>query len=414
MTIEDSRDGPPVGKPVQVRVKGDDFGKLREIAGEIKTYLSSVEGVTDVMDNFPPGKDEVRPILDLEKIHAMGLDVRTAAAEVRGAFEGIEATTIHDGEEEVEVMVKYDPEHRRSLADLGLMYFSTPAGMIPFSNVAQMERREGFAQISHHNRKRTINVLADVDEKVITSREINERLMAKFADVQEQHPGYSLSFGGEFEDTQESLASLVRAFGLAILLIYMILGTLFHSFAQPLIVMVAIPFSFVGVVFGFYVMDEPLGMFAIVGIIALCGIVVNESLVLIDFINQRRHEGAGRWESIRDAGVVRFRPIILTSITTIVGLIPMSAGMFKVDPFLRPMTLAMTWGQSFATVLTLVIVPCVYAIFDDVCILLTKRPLGHAADLEEEGAAGGPGAAAEGAGGGAVPAQVQLSPGQSE
>lgn len=376
MSFEDRRDGPPVGKAVQIRIRGDNFDTLKRIADEIKAYLSTLDGVTEIMDNFPPGKDEVRPVLDLERVALAGLDVRSVAAEIRGAFDGIEATTVHDGDEEVEVMVKYDESYRSSLSDVSEMQFATPQGMIPFRNIGHIERTRGFSSISHFNQKRTINVLADVVEGKMTSKEANEAVMARFADIPVRYPGYSLDFGGEFEDIQESLSAMVRAFTVTLILIYVILGGLFSSFTQPFIVMFAVPFSFIGAIFGLYLINEPLGMFAIIGIIALAGIVVNDSLILIDFINTRRREGVGLRHSIIHAGAARLRPILLTSITTVAGLFPMAYGIFGGDPLLRPMALSIVWGLTFSTILTLVIIPCVYAIGDDYAKLVLRHPLG--------------------------------------
>jgi multidrug efflux pump subunit AcrB len=376
MSFEDTRDGPPVGKAIQVRVRGDNLDTLQKIAAQIKEYLGTIDGVSEIMDNFPPGKDEVRPVLDLERLAAAGLDVRTVAQEIRGAFDGIKASTVHDGDEEIDIVVKYAEPFRGSIADVGEMHFATPAGMVPFGNLGGIERATGVASISHYNRKRTINVLADVDTDIITSSEANRLLMEKFDEIPFLYPGYTLEFGGEFEDIQESLDAMVRAFTITIILIYVILGGLFASFVQPLIVMFAVPFSFIGAILGLYIINEPLGMFAIIGIIALSGIVVNDSLILIDFINNRRREGAGLRHSIIHAGAARLRPILLTSITTIAGLLPMATGLFGGDPFLRPMALSIVWGLVFATALTLVVIPCVYAIADDMTIFVARRPLG--------------------------------------
>lgn len=376
LSFEDRRDGPPVGKAVQIRIRGDNFDTLKKIADEIKAYLATLDGVSEIMDNFPPGKDEVRPELDLERVALAGLDVRTVAAEIRGAFDGIESTTVHDGDEEVEVIVKYNEAYRSSLSDVSEMQFATRDGMVPFRNIGQIERTRGVSAISHFNQKRTINVLADVVEGKMTSKEANEAVMAKFEDIPIRYPGYSLDYGGEFEDIQESLSAMVRAFTVTLILIYVILGGLFASFLQPLIVMFAVPFSFIGAILGLYLINEPLGMFAIIGIIALAGIVVNDSLILIDFINTRRREGVGLRHSIIHAGAARLRPILLTSITTIAGLFPMAYGIFGGDPLLRPMALSIVWGLTFSTVLTLIIIPCVYAIGDDYSKLILRHPLG--------------------------------------
>lgn len=378
LSFEETRQGPPVGKPVAVRVKGDNFEVLRGIADQVKAKLRSMEGVKDIVDSFPAGKDEVRPELDQDKLAALGLDVRTVATEVRGAFEGIEATRVYDGNDELEIMVKYAEPYRRSLAGLEEMKFATAGGLVPFSNIGEMIRQPGYSQITHHNQKRTIQVSADIVEELTNSRRVNEALMAEFAGLEREHPGYTLDFGGEYEDTQESLQSMMRAFLVTIVLIYVILGGLFQSFLQPFIVMFAVPFAFIGVVIGFFLMGQPMGMFSTIGIIALAGIVVNDSLILIDFINRERGRGSGRDRSILRAGAARLRPILLTSITTILGLTPMSLGLFGVDEFLKPMAMAIAWGLCFATALTLVVIPCVYRIFDDVSMLLFKRPLGAA------------------------------------
>ena len=385
INIEESQDGPPVGKPVQVRIIGDNFDTLQVIAAEIKDYLRGVEGVKDVIDSFPPGKDEVRPELDMEKIAALGLDVRTIATEIRGAFEGLEATRIYDGNEEVEVMVKYDEDSRGSLSSLADMQFATPAGMVPFSNVARLERRPGVAAIAHYFEKRTINVTADVVPRVITSNRVNQLLMEEFAEVSSEYPGYSLTFGGEFEDTQDSVNSMFRAFTVSIVLIYVILGGLFRSFVQPIIVMFSVPFAFIGVIGGFYLLNEPLGMFSVIGTIALAGIVVNDSLIMIDFINRKRREGFGELDSILEACSIRLRPILLTSITTVLGLLPMGIGLFGVDEFLKPMAIAIGWGLFFSTGLCLLLIPCVYRIFDDLSKLITGKPLGSSHSIEEPG-----------------------------
>lgn len=398
LTFEDRTEGPPVGKAVQVRVRGDNFEVLRRIAEELKEFLSTVEGVTDITDSFPRGEDEVRPVLDLEKMAAMGLDVRTVAREVRGAFDGILATTVHDGDEDVDVMVKYDEASRRRIGSLEDMVFVTPAGLVPFGNFGRVERAPGVAHIGHYDGRRTINVLADVTEaetsegRKMTSAVANRMLAERFADLEDRYPGYSLSFGGEFEDIQESLDSLLRATSVALVLIFMILGGVFRSFVQPFIVMVTVPLGFIGVVLGFYLMNEPLGMFAIVGLIGLAGIVVNNAIILIDFINERRRAGAGRRESILHAGSVRFRPIMLTTITTVLGLMPMTVNIFGVDPLMKPMALSISWGLAFATLLTLFVIPCVYAIFDDFYVRIMKRPLGlhrdEWAELQARRAAG--------------------------
>ncbi len=376
INFEQGLEGPPVGKAVFVQVKGDNFDTLRSIASEMIDFLSSIDGVKDPTDNFPPGKDEVRPILDLARVAAAGLDVETIAAEIRGGFEGIEATRIYDGNEEVEVMVKYSAQHRQSIANLAEMQFATANGLVPFSNLGEVVRGDGYSQIHHHNQTRSIAVSADVDPTVITSQQANRLLLTEFQDLSERYPGYVLELGGEWEDTQESINSMARSFLIAIVVIYVILGSLFGSLLQPLVVMFSVPLSFIGVVTGLFVLGHSIGMPSLIGSLALVGIVVNDSLILIDFVNRKRAEGLDVNESLAVAGSARLRPIILTSITTIAGLMPMSLGLFGVDQSLRPMAVSIAWGLSFATILTLVIVPCVHRIADDFCIAVLGHPLG--------------------------------------
>jgi len=295
--------------------------------------------------------------------------------ELRGAFDGIEATTIHDGNDEVEIMAKYDKASRSSLSTVNEMHFASPAGMVPFTNLGHLERHRGFARIFRYDQERSIDILADVAEGQTTSRAVVRKMIDHFADIPQQFPGYRVQFGGEYEKTQESLQSMLKALFVASILIYVILGGLFQSFIQPLVVMLSVPFGFIGVVFGFFLLDEPLGLFSIVGIFGLTGIVVNDSLIFIDFINRQRRAGIAPDEAIIKAGGARLRPILLTSITTIAGLLPMSWGFFGVDPLLKPMAMAIAWGLLFSTALTLVVIPCMYRIFDDVSLLVRGRAL---------------------------------------
>jgi multidrug efflux pump subunit AcrB len=205
-----------------------------------------------------------------------------------------------------------------------------------------------------------------VDEDVITSVEINGLLKDRYRDLSKRNPGYAVRFSGEYEETQEQVIALSKAFAVAILLIYVILGSLFKSFSTPLVVMLAVPFSFIGVVMGFFVMGEPLGLMAIIGIIGLAGIVVNDSLILVDFINNGRQAGLERRDATLRACRLRLRPIILTSVTTIFGLLPLALGLFGISGFLTPIAVAIVWGLAFSTFLTLLLVPGLYAIVDDI------------------------------------------------
>jgi multidrug efflux pump subunit AcrB len=247
-----------------------------------------------------------------------------------------------------------------------LRIMSPTVGWVPLTSVAKVQLTQGPAQVVRKERKRTILVSAAVDKEVITSSEANTLIKTEFANIQNRYPGYELVFGGENEQQLESLQSLARSSALAVLLIYLILGTLFRSFLQPLIIMSVVPFAFIGVVVGHLVMMQPLGLLSLIGLAGLVGVVVNDSLVLVSFVNGARSRGAGRWLSVARAARHRLRPILLTSVTTVLGLAALSFQTRGQAAYLAPMAISIVWGLMFATVLTLVMVPCVMSIADDV------------------------------------------------
>ncbi len=361
------REGPPVEPAVEVHLRGDKFEVLRTIADDIKSYIAGIEGTQDITDDFEPGKREARIIVDEEKAHIMGLDMATIGYTIRYAFDGGIASSIHDRGEEIDLRVILREESRRDLEDIEQMRFRNREGaLVPFQNFGRIERKPGYTNINRRDRKRAITVSANVDENVITSVEINRLLRDRYKDLGKSYPGYAVRFSGEYEETQEQVIALAKAFGVAVLLIYAILGSLFKSFATPLVVMLAVPFSFIGVVVGFFVMGEPLGLMAVIGTIGLAGIVVNDSLILVDFIDKGREAGLPRREATLRACRLRLRPVLLTSVTTIFGLLPLAVGLFGLSPFLTPIAVAIVWGLTFATFLTLLLVPGLYAIVDDI------------------------------------------------
>lgn len=367
------REGPPIEPAIEVRLRGDNLDVLREVADDIKAYLPTLEGVKDISDDFEPGKGEARIVIDEEKAYLMGLDLATVGFAIRYAIDGGIASVIHDEGEEIDVRVKLQESFSRHMEDIEEMKFRNRTGeLIPFKNFARIEYEPGYTNIIRYDRKRAITVSANVDEEVITSLEVNRLLKDRSRAFSRAYPGYEMNFSGEYEETQEQMEALLKAFGVATLLIYVILGALFKSFVQPIVVMLAVPFSFIGIVLGFYVMREPLGLMAIIGAIGLAGIVVNDSLILVDFINTGRESGLPRRDALLRAGRLRLRPVILTSVTTIFGLLPLASGLFGVSPFLTPVAMAIVWGLIFATFLTLLLVPSIYAIVDDAASLLGR------------------------------------------
>jgi multidrug efflux pump subunit AcrB len=223
----------------------------------------------------------------------------------------------------------------------------------------------GVYTVTHKDGKRVVYVTADVDEDKITALEVNKMIKKEFAQLPEKYLGYTVSYTGEIEKQAESKANLLISFAIALSFIFIILTAEFKSLIQPFIVMMAIPFGLIGVIYAFFLHGQPIGFFALMGIVGLTGVVVNDSIVLVDFINRGRQQGKGRRESIVEAGHIRLRPVLMTSITTVAGLVPVAYGIGGGDPFLKPLALAIVWGIAFSTVLTLINIPCLYALLDD-------------------------------------------------
>ena len=257
-----------------------------------------------------------------------------------------------------------------------------PGQRIFLRDVAHLETAVGTSKIRRDDQKRAVTVLADIDTRKANVYQVTERLKRKFSDVGSRFPGYRVVVKGERQELEESLASIPQISVIALLLIYFILGSLFKSFIQPFIVIATIPFAVDGVLIGHVIMREPLSFLSMMGLIALAGIVVNDSLILVDFINRARTEGVPRDEAILASGVARFRPVLLTTLTTVGGLIPLAFFATGQAKFLSPMAISVVWGLSFATILTLFLIPCMYAMVDDLEALLRRLvwPYAHTAD----------------------------------
>jgi len=363
----------PGGPAIEARVVGNDIPVLRTVAGEVTAFLRGIPGVKDVRDDFTEGKEELQITL-LPEARALGLDLGQIARQVQQAFLGVEASTIQRRDEEVPIVVRFPQAARRSPETVAGMKLTLPSGEKVFlRDVARLETAIGTSKIRRDDQRRTISVLADVDTREANAFQVAQRLKRKFADVGSQFPGYRVVVKGERQEAEESLAALPQISLIAFMLIYFILGSLFQSFVQPLIVMAAIPFALDGVIIGHLIMNEPLSFLSTMGLVALAGVVVNDSLILVDFINRSRDEGMHRNQAILASGEARLRPVLLTTVTTVGGLIPLaffSSGQAK---FLSPMAIAVVWGLSFATLLTLILIPCLYAILDDLRLLIRHK-----------------------------------------
>ncbi|NQT90635.1 MAG: efflux RND transporter permease subunit [Candidatus Omnitrophica bacterium] len=374
--FDEPESGPPVGKAVEAKIRGEDFDTLDKVAFEYMDYLKSIDGATDVTWDHKPGKEEIRIKIDNDKATLAGLTVAQIAKTVRAVFEGTVATKIKPvkAEEETDVTIMFPEEVSGDLAVFDKIVVRNRVGnLIPLKKIASIEKVPGTTTIHHFDGKRVVTASCNVDTGKVTSLKINQMLAKKFKDISQRYLGYSVKYGGEQEETLESMISLFKAFLYAILIIYLMLASFFRSLIQPIIVLLAIPFGLIGVVAAFLLHGVPFSFMAILGIVGLGGIVVNDSIVLVDFVNKLRREGMDRRDSLIKAGQMRIRPVLLTTITTCGGLSTVAYGIGGKDPFLVPMALSISWGIVFATVLTLIMIPCIYSILDDLALKITHH-----------------------------------------
>jgi multidrug efflux pump subunit AcrB len=358
-----------MGKDIDLQLKHADTDQLRRAANELKDALAGYQGVLDITDSFRAGKQEIE--LQIKPAaEVLGLTTENLARQVRQAFYGEEAQRIQRGRDDVRVMVRYPASHRRSLADLENMRIRTPDGLeVPFREVAEAKYGRGFASIRRADRSRIIRVSANVDEEVPGANadrvyanlesEVLPSLMARY-------PGLAYSKEGESKSRAELVSGLISGFIIAMFVIYALMAIPFKSYTQPLIIMSAIPFGLAGAIWAHLLLGIDLSIMSMFGIVALAGVVVNDSLVLVDFINRRRQEDMDLISAIRSAGVNRFRPIILTSLTTFASLTPLILEKSVQARFLIPMAVSLAFGILFATAVILVLVPCLYMVLEDI------------------------------------------------
>jgi multidrug efflux pump subunit AcrB len=370
--------GGPGGMPIHLDISGDNLDDLTSVAHEIKGILATYEGVFDIVDDFDAGRREVQIEL-FESARALGLTTRSLATQVRSAFYGFEARKVQRGREDVKIMVRYPVADRRRIYDIESMWVARPHAapgmeggtLVPFTEVARLSEGTGFASIKRTDQRRTVTVNADVDTDLTQPERVIGELASSFPSILRRHPGVKLEFGGQKLETNKSFASLKQSFVVAVLLIYVILAGLFRSYLQPMIVLGVVPFGLIGAVLGHLVMGYPLTILSMIGLVALTGIVVNDAMILVTFINRRVASGATIMEAVIEGGKSRLRPILLTSATTVLGIAPLLMERSFQARFLIPMGISIAAGLMFATVLTLVAVPAMYVILADMKAILS-------------------------------------------
>ncbi len=354
------------GNPVEVHLSLDDHEKLLQSAEALKRELRGYPGVFDVADSFLPGKKEMQ--LDLKPAaRSLGLTLEDLASQVRHAFYGAEALRFQRDQDEVKVLVRYPEEERRSLGTVEEMRIRTPDGAeVPFEQVAERRMERGYATIERAQRRRVVKVTADVDETRTNANEVRQDLMQRvIPDLKARFPGLRTTLEGEGKEQQESLSDVFQGLAIALFGIYALLAIPFRSFSQPFVVMAAIPLGMMGAVLGHLIMGLNLSLLSLFGMVGLTGVVVNDSLVLIHATNRLRARHRDAEEAIILGGRMRFRAILLTSLTTFAGLTPMILEKSLQARFLIPMAVSLGFGVLFATGVTLLLVPCGYMILED-------------------------------------------------
>ena len=368
------------GPPVAFTLQGDDYDALEQAAAQLQSQLRELSGLYEIETTVADGPQELKLRIRPEA-ETIGVSLADLAGQVRQAFFGAEAQRIQRGDQEVKVMVRYPRAERESIGNLESLWVRLADGReIPFSAVADYTQDEGYSSIRRIDSRRTVEVTAQVDVSQIEPAEVMRRFMADKAPVLESNfPGVSVTVGASVEDAVEGEVSLYYAFAIGLFGIYALMAIPLRSYIQPLLIMGVIPFGIVGAVFGHLVLGEAISMISIVGIIALSGVVVNDSLIMVDFVNRGVAEGKTTIQSAMDSGAVRFRAILLTSMTTFFGLVPMLLETSLQAKIVIPMAISMAFGILFATVITLLLVPCLYVIQQDLKTALRRLTGGHAA-----------------------------------
>jgi multidrug efflux pump subunit AcrB len=356
--------GGPAGADIEVGVVGEEVDRLLHHANRIRDYLRKLPGVYDVRQDLDVGKLEYQYSLN-ERGRELGLTQQQLADSVRSGFLGLEAVQVTRGDERIPVRVIYADHVRRS-ASLATLPITLNDGRIVYlGDVADIEQGRGLNSIRRRDAQRLATITAEVDDQETTALAVTERIEQVFGDLDKQQPGYHLLFLGEKKEAAESMKDMRRAAVIAVAIIFFILASLFKSLLDPLVVMFAIPFGFIGVVVGHLLFGHHLQFLSLIGFLALTGIVVNDSLILVDFARRLRQQGWDRVDALVEAGRVRVRPILLTTVTTFLGISPLIFFASGQTAFLSPMAVSLGFGLLFATALILVAVPCFYLIADD-------------------------------------------------
>ncbi len=382
VTIAMEEEGPPTGAPINIEIAGDNFTVLGEIAKQVKDVLAKQPHVEDVRDDFVEGIPSVQVLVDRQKAALFGLSTDLIGFALKSAYNGLEVSSFREGDEDYDITVQLAESDREVVDILHELMLPTPSGqMVPLSTVAKVSFAGSIGDINRINNERVVTVKANVDETIIPGAEARAQA-AEFLKGFALPPGYKMTFTGEFEHEQESQDFLSKAFLVALLLIFLILVAMFNSVSQPFIIMTSVILSLGGAFLGLALFKSPFGIIMTgVGVISLAGVVVNNAIVLIDYTNRLRERGMALKDAVISAGATRLRPVLLTAITTILGLIPMITGISfdfhkgaiswvsESSQWWQSMAIVVVFGLIVATFLTLVVVPTLYYLFETMSTL---------------------------------------------
>lgn len=357
--------GPPTEDPVSFRLFGDNYADLSVISGEYRKMLSEMGGIYNISDDLERGKPELQVYVNRERADQLGLSVTQIGQYIRAGIDGIPATTFYRRNDQVDVIVSYDPADQTDIAAITNLRFPVPERIpIPFSSLATTRQDQGISSINRVEGKRQVQITAQARDTVNVTA-VNNRIQEVFEErYAARYPGVQLELGGEFEEFQNVFGQIVRLFSVGLFLMYLLLGTQFKSYSQPILIIFAIPFAFAGVVLYLLISGNPFTSTVMYAGVALAGVAVNDAIVSISFINDRRKKGMSLHDAILEGAAVRLRPIVLTSFTTMAGLLPMAIGIGGRSPVWGPMAATIIFGLIFSTTSTLIIMPCWYGIFE--------------------------------------------------
>jgi len=369
--IREEKGGPPTGEPVDIKIISSSKKEAIKVMNELRKILSSIKGVKDIDTDLKDGKKELYFKFNYAKMAQYGMDVETIASTIRIAYEGSTATSVQNIDDKLDFIVKLQDKYKANEKYLLDMLIPNSSGrLVKLKEVASLGNKDGESEIIHYNGDRSISVTADVVSEIITPLQVNKIVKEEYSKISQKYDNTYLLYEGEFKESQEAMSDLKTAFILAMLMIYLIIVFLFRSLTQPIVVMSVIPFGLIGVLIAFTIHGIPLSFMALIGVLGLAGVVVNDSILMVSFINntikEKLSSGEDVNEGISEGASQRLRAIIMTTVTTVAGLLPTVYGFGGDAQMLVPIVMAMAYGLIFATFLTLLFVPCLYMINEDI------------------------------------------------